>query len=64
MSATSKEMGKCLALLVIGTLLVDWSLRTLAVLALDVLPIVLLLGLPVIVAWGIWQLLERHRNDW
>ena len=64
MSPSRSEAGKWLVLLLAGTLLIDWALRTLASLVVAVLPIVIIAGALALVAAAVYQLARRGGGGW
>lgn len=64
MSPSRSEAGKWLVLLVVGTLLIDWALRTLASLIVAVLPVVMIVGVIGLVAALVYQLARRGGGGW
>lgn len=60
MSSARSEAGKWLVLILGGTLILDWCLRTLAGLATAVIPIVLLIAVPVAAGVLVVRFVQRR----
>jgi hypothetical protein len=64
MSPSSSQAGKWLVLLVVGTLLIDWALRTLAAVVVTVLPVVITVAVIGLVVAAVHRLARRGGGGW
>lgn len=62
MATSTGQAGKWLAVIVAGTLIIDWSVRVLVSAAIKVLPVVILVSGLAALVWLVWHLISRDRH--